>query len=208
MWGDVHRDPVNWRHGECAGTTALRHCQRRLTGRESLLTPSWWGLRTFSSRRISENFQQCSLLSLLILSLLPSSSWPSKPLLLMLKSQQGLERVRRFNHRSRPNTPRTLSQSEMWSPRLKMQSLSPRYLIPKRTLIKPRHNYRIFFCSFLYIFLLFCSGILPLNITYFLFYSMKRLFLLLYVSLLYVFLTLSAFNFNNVANSSELLLFF
>ena len=43
-------------------------------------------LRMFSSQRTSKKSQQCSLLPLLTLSPLLSSSPPSKPLLLMLKS--------------------------------------------------------------------------------------------------------------------------
>ena len=55
-------------------------------------------VENISSRRTSEKLQQSSLLPLLILSLLSSSSPQPKPLLLMLKSQQGLERVRRFSY--------------------------------------------------------------------------------------------------------------
>ena len=99
-------------------------------GGKSLLTPSWGGLRTFSSLRIFGKFQQRSFLLLLILFHLQSCSPPPKPLLLMLKSQQGLERVRRFSYQWRPKTLRTPSWSRMWSPKLKMQSLSPRLRIP------------------------------------------------------------------------------
>ena len=136
--------------------------RKRLTGRESLLTPSWRGLKTSSSRRISKKFQQCSLHLLLTLSLLLNSSLSPKPFLLMSKSQHGLEKVRRVSHRRRPKTTRIPLWSRMWSPSPKKQSPGPRLGIPnprqlilRETPTQQRPIYRDFF-SYLFacIFLL------------------------------------------------------
>ena len=171
---------MSWRR--CVRITARRYEQKCSTEQESLLPPNGGMLRTFSIQRTFEKFQQCSLLPLLYLSFLLNNSPPSKPFLLILKSQQGLARlitktkglrrprvrrlskgvlsprirarVKRSSHWPRPSTPRMLSRLRMWSPRPRMLSPSSKQVIPNLRQLVPRRT-PLFFSSF---FLFFFGG--------------------------------------------------
>ena len=179
-------------------------------------------------------FQQRLPLPLFFFPFLLSKSPPSKPLLLMLKSYQGLARVkrmsrrvlsprirtrtRRSSHWPRPIAPRMISRLGMWSPRPRMLSLSPRPRTPNLKAANPKKDLLASsLCIIFFFFFFFFVWLFTIYYNVPSFGSMKRLHFLLYqpffflvtfilLLVLILFCPLMRLGTDKIANNSGLLL--